>query len=339
MKKQKTIIIVLLVSMGFCYVSAQGFTATERSEIIDHVVDQLAHRYVDPNLGQKAAQTIMQKKEKQAYEALDTKASLMKALIADMHAATGDKQLQLKNQSEAGSDWIHPALTIKTAEGTEMDDQQKKMILQMINYGLPAQVIEGNIGYLGVLEFYSPEIAPKVYQVIDKTMQSFQKCTAMILDLRQCSRGGDPEVMMYLASYFLGGEESQPLYVSSNRENQKIAEFRTRTDILGKRMPNIPIYILVSSETFSTGEMFAYGLQKIGRAKIVGETSAGAAHGTDTIDIGHGIIMVLPVNRLSHVKTQTNWQGTGVIPDVSVKADDALAKAKEIIQEAKSNKK
>jgi hypothetical protein len=338
MKKQKTIIIVLLVSMGFCYVSAQGFTATERSEIIDHVVDQLAHRYVDPNIGQKAAQTIMQKKEKKAYDALDTKTSFMEVLIADMHATTCDNQLQLKNQSEAGSDWIHPALTIKTPEGTEMDEQQKKMILQMINYGLPAQVIEGNIGYLGVLEFYSPEIAPKVYQVIDKTMQSFQKCTAMILDLRQCSRGGDPEVMMYLASYFLGGEESQPLYVSSNRENQKIAEFRTRTDILGKRMPNIPIYILVSSETFSTGEMFAYGLQKIGRAKIVGETSAGAAHGTDTIDIGHGIIMVLPVNRLSHVKTQTNWQGTGVIPDVSVKADDALAKAKEIIQEAKSNK-
>ena len=339
MKKQKTIIIVLLVSMGLCYVSAQGFTATERSEIIDHVVDQLAHRYVDPNLGRKAAQTIVQKKEKKAYDALDSKASLMEVLIADMHATTGDKQLQLKNQSEAGSDWIHPALTIKTAEGTEMDDQQKKMILQMINYGLPAQVIEGNIGYLGVLEFYSPEIAPKVYQAIDKAMRSFQECTAMILDLRQCSRGGDPEVMMYLASYFLGGEESQPLYVSSNRENQKIAEFRTRTDITGKRMPNIPVYILMSSETFSTGEMFAYGLQKIDRAKIVGETSAGAAHGTDTIDIGHGIIMVLPVNRLAHVKTQTNWQGTGVIPDISVKADDALAKAKEIIQEAKSNKK
>jgi hypothetical protein len=28
-----------------------------------------------------------------------------------------------------------------------------------------------------------------------------------------------------------------------------------------------------------------------------------------------------------------------VVPDISVKADDALAKAKEVIQEAKSNKK
>jgi hypothetical protein len=340
MKKQKTIIIVLFVSMGFCSASAQDITATKRSEIIDNVVDQLSNQYVDPNLGQKAAQTITQKKEKQAYDALDTKASLMKALIADMHATTRDKQLQLKNQSEAGSDWIHPALKIQAPSGTNLNDPQyKKMILQMINYGFPGRVQEGNIGYLGILEFYSPEIAPEVYQVVDKTMPSFQECTAMILDLRQCSRGGDPEVMMYLASYFLGGEESQPLYVSFNRENHKTAEFRTRTDITGKRLPDIPLYILVSAKTFSAGEMFAYGLQKIGRAKIVGEISAGAAHGTDTIRIGHNIMMILPVNRLAHVKTKTNWEGTGVIPDVTVKADRALDAAKDIIQKAKQNDK
>ena len=338
MKKQKTIIIVLFVSMGFYSASAQDITATERSEIIDNVIDQLANRYVDPNLGQKAAETIKQKKEKQAYDALDTKASLMKALIADMHATTRDKQLLLNNQSGVGSGWLHPDIKIET--GGAMDDQQKKMILQFMNYGLiKAEVLEGNIGYLVIHEFYPPGIAPEVYQVIDKTMQSFQECTAMILDLRQCSRGGDPEVMIYLVSYFLGAKESQPLYVSFNRENRKIAEFRARTDIPGKRMPNIPLYILVSSKTSSTGEMFAYGLQKAGRAKIIGETSAGAAHGTDTISIGHGIMMVLPVNRLAHVKTKTNWEGTGVIPDIPTKADEALDVAQDIIQKAKQNDK
>jgi hypothetical protein len=340
MKTQKTIIIVLFVSIGFCSASAQDITVTERSEIIDNVVDQLVNRYVDPNLGQKAAETIKQKKEKQAYDALDTKASLMKALIADMHATTRDKQLQLNNQSGAGSGWLHPDIKIDFGGATLDDQQKKKIILQFMNYGLiKAEVLEGNIGYLAILEFYSPGIAPEVYQAIDKTMQSFQECTAMILDLRFCSRGGDLEVMMYLASYFLGGEESQPLYVSFNRENQKIAEFRTRTGITSKRMPNIPLCILVSSKTFSTGEMFAYGLQKVGRARIVGETSAGAAHVTDTIDIGHRTMMVLPVNRLSHVKTKTNWERSGVVPDVTVKADQALDVAKDIIQKAKQNDK
>jgi C-terminal processing protease CtpA/Prc len=169
--------------------------------------------------------------------------------------------------------------------------------------------------------------------VIDKTMQSFQECTAMIVDLSFCDRGGDPEVMMYLASYFLGGEQSQPLYVSFNRKNQKIAEFRTRTDITGKRMPNVPLYIVVSSKTFSTGEMFAYGLQKVGRAKVIGETSAGAAHETDTIGIGHDIMMVLPINRLAHVKTKTNWDRTGVIPDIPTKANEASNVAQDLIRD------
>ncbi len=333
--KSLRIAIGLLASMGICSASAQGFTATERSDIIDHVVDHLAHRYVDPNLGQKAAETIRQEQEKHAYDALDTQASLIEALMTDMRTVTGDKQLQLKNQSEADSDWIPAALTIETPDGFEMDDQYRKRILQMINYGLPKTVLEGNIGCLVILEFYSPEIAPGVCQVIDKTMRSLQECTAMILDLRQCNRGGDPEVMMYLASYFLEGEESQLLYESFNRENQKIAEFRTRTDMTGKRMPNIPLYILVSSETFAAGEMFAYGLQKMGRATIAGETSAGAAYQTDTVSIGNGVMMVVPINRLAHVKTKANWEGAGVIPDVPAEAKEALDVAKDIIQKDK----
>jgi hypothetical protein len=161
MKKQKTIIIVLFLSMGFCSASAQDITATERSEIIDNVADQLANRYVDPNLGQKAAQTIKQKKEEQVYDALDTKASLIEALIADMHATTGDKQLQLKNKSGADSGWMHPAVKMDFG-GVQMDDRQKKKIfLKFVNYGLiNPHVLEGNIGYLGILEFFSPGIAP-----------------------------------------------------------------------------------------------------------------------------------------------------------------------------------
>jgi C-terminal processing protease CtpA/Prc len=344
MKKQKTIIIVLFVSMGFCSASAQDITATERSEIIDNVVDQLVNRYVDPNLGQKAAETIMQKKEKQAYDALDTKASLMKTLTADMLEATRDKQLQLNNQSGAGSGSIPSYITIKTPNGIKLDDQQQKKIMQqmlkLVNYGLiNAKVLEGNIGFLEIREFFSPGMVPEINKAIDNTMKSFKDCSAIILDLRFCSADGASETVMYMISYLFGGEESVLLYELYNREEKKINEFRTRTDVTGKRLPDVPVYILTSSKTFSSGEMFAYGLQKIGRAKIVGETSAGAAHETDTVDIGHDVMMVVPINRLAHVKTKIDWEGTGVIPDVSAKADEALDVAKDIIQKAKQNDK
>jgi hypothetical protein len=346
MKKQKTIIIVLFVSMGICSASAQDITATERSEVIDNIVDQLANRYVDPNLGQEAAETIKQKKEKHAYDALNTQAALIETLIADMHEATGDKQLQLNNQSVAGFGPIPSYITIKAPDGTKMDDKQQKQIMQqmlkLMNYGLiNAKVMEGNIGYLDIREFISPEMVPEINKAIDRTMQSFKDCSAIILDLRSCfcDFGGSPETVMYMISYLFGGEESVLLYELYNREEKKINEFRTRTDVTGKRMPDVPVYILTSSKTFSSGEMFAYGLQKIGRAEIVGETSAGVAHETDTVDIGHGIMMVLPVDRLVHVKTKANWEETGVIPDVPTKEEEALDVVKDIIQKAKKNTK
>jgi len=139
--------------------------------------------------------------------------------------------------------------------------------------------------------------------------------------------------VMYMISYLFGGEESVLLYELYNREEKKINEFRTRTDVTGKRMPDVPVYILTSSKTFSSGEMFAYGLQKIGRAKIVGEASAGAAHQTDNVGIGQDVMMVVPINRVAHVKTKTDWEGTGVIPDIPTKADEASNVAQDLIRD------
>jgi C-terminal processing protease CtpA/Prc len=345
-----TCMIVLLMSMVSCLASEQDITAAERNEIIDKVIDNLANKYVDPNLGKKTAEIIKQKKEQNAYDSLNQKSKLIRVLIADMHKATNDKHLQLvdpKGFDQAppdGSAQTRPTIQIFNPNATSQSDiKQNKLIQEMLkrmNYGLKdAKVLDGNIGYLDIRQFTSPGMDPEVFQAIDKTLKSFQNCSGMILDLRLCSAGGDPEVMMYMASYFLSGDEPELLYELYDRDNKKIKEFGTRPDISGKYQPDVPLYILVSAKTFSAGEMFAYGLQKIGRATIIGETSAGAAHETNTVGIGHGIFMVLPINKLQHVKTKTDWEGTGVIPDIPVKADQALDAAKDIIQKAKQNEK
>jgi hypothetical protein len=348
-KKLTYIIIILLVSISPSYVLAQDITATERSEIINNVIEQMANRYVDPNLGKIAADTIKQKEKQQAYDNLNQKVKLLKALIADMHKITKDKHLQLvdtKGISEGtGQDKMQRNIQIFTPNPTSKEAlNQNKLIQEMFkrsNYGLKnAKVIEGKIGYLDIRQFVSPGMAPDVYKEIDNTMKSFKDCSAIILDLSWCTAGGDPETTMYIASYFFSRDKPVLLYELYDRESKKIDTFHTRTDVTGKCMPGIPLYILVSAKTFSAGEMFAYGLQKIGRAKIIGQTTAGAAHSTDTIPIGRDTMMVIPVNRLAHVKTKSNWQGTGVTPDISVKSDDdILTVAKDIIQKAGRNDK
>ena len=344
MKTSGYLVLILLSVWSYCAL-AQEITEAQRVEIINSVIDQLANRYVDPNLGKKAADTIRQKKENQGYDNLE-KAKLIQTLITDMHKATNDKHLQLVDPNAFSRSTPgrlgnkRPNIQVfnpNAASQSQMN--QNKLIQDMLkrmNYGLrDAKVLDRNIGYLDIRQFVSPRMAPEIFKAIDDTMKTFKDCSAIILDLRFCSAGGDPETAMYITSYFFDPEKSILFYESYNREKEKIADFRTRTDIAGKYLPDVPLYILVGSKTFSAGEMFAYGLQKIGRAKIVGQTTAGAAHGTDTIPIGHGIMMVIPVNRLAHTKTNSNWQGMGVIPDIPAKEDDALNTAKDVILNVK----
>src|SRR5262245_4960202 len=54
----------------------------------------------------------------------------------------------------------------------------------------------------------------------------------------------------------------------------------TLDSVPGDRLANIPLYVLTSRRTFSVAESFAFGLRITGRAKVVGETTAGGGHFT-----------------------------------------------------------
>jgi len=79
--------------------------------------------------------------------------------------------------------------------------------------------------------------------------------------------------------------------------------------------------------TFSGGEAFAYDLQNLKRATLVGETTEGAAHPRDVYRINEHFWMGIPNARPVSPITQTNWERTGVKPDIEVPAELALKTA------------
>jgi len=93
----------------------------------------------------------------------------------------------------------------------------------------------------------------------------------------------------------------------------------------------MPVYILASHNTFSGGEDFSYGMQKANRAIIVGETTGGGAHPQMPFSVGQGFVISIPYARSLNPVTKTDWEGTGVIPDVKEKAQNALLAAQELI--------
>jgi C-terminal processing protease CtpA/Prc len=89
-------------------------------------------------------------------------------------------------------------------------------------------------------------------------------------------------------------------------------------------------FVLTSKNTFSGAEEFTYNLKNLKRATIVGETTGGGAHPLSGHRIDDHFMIGVPFARAVNPVSKTNWEGTGVEPDVSVKAPDALEKAQEL---------
>ena len=87
------------------------------------------------------------------------------------------------------------------------------------------------------------------------------------------------------------------------------------------------MYVLTSNRTFSAAEEFTYNLQSQKRATIVGETTGGGAHPTRGFRVSDHFGVGVPFARSINPVTKTNWEGTGVKPDVAVPADQALLTA------------
>ncbi len=87
------------------------------------------------------------------------------------------------------------------------------------------------------------------------------------------------------------------------------------------------MYVLTSKHTFSAAEDFSYALQGLKRITVIGETTGGGAHPGSVKRLHPNFAMFVPNGRSIGPLTNSNWEGVGVTPDVSVSAEDALKTA------------
>jgi hypothetical protein len=82
--------------------------------------------------------------------------------------------------------------------------------------------------------------------------------------------------------------------------------------------------VLTSERTFSAAEEFSYNLKNLKRATLVGETTGGGANPGGFQRLAEHFGMFVPTGRAINPITKTNWEGTGVEPDVKTPAGYAL---------------
>ena len=181
------------------------------------------------------------------------------------------------------------------------------------------EVLPGNVGYLDYDQFGFPNFST---DAADAAFAFLAETDAMILDLRG-NRGGIEGMNQYLASHFFG-EDPVHLYSRYYGTSRTTLEYPTFPDHVKRRFPLIPLFILVDGGTGSAAENFSFALQGLGRATIVGESTAGGAHSSRPYPIEPGFMLQLPIARAFNPRTDEDWEGVGVQPDVAVTSESAL---------------
>lgn len=184
------------------------------------------------------------------------------------------------------------------------------------------EILPGNVGYLDYDQFGFPNFST---DAADASFAFLAETDALILDLRD-NPGGIEGMNQYLASHFFG-EEPVHLYSRYYGAERTTVEHTTFPEHVVRRFPDLPLYILVNGGTGSAAENFTFALQGLGRAIVVGEATAGAAHSSQAFPVSGGLMLQLPVARAFNPRTNQDWDGDGVQPDVASTSDAALAAA------------
>jgi carboxyl-terminal processing protease len=126
-----------------------------------------------------------------------------------------------------------------------------------------------------------------------------------------------------------GGSSSVTYPILEYFANGRLGEFVSRADSRPLTIePNpiqnsqtVPLVIMVSRDTVSFGEIFAGVLKDSGRARIVGETSLGNVEVLRGYDFEDGSQLWLASETFYSAFSDTNWEETGIIPDVQAYAE------------------
>jgi len=306
----------------------------------------LRENYVFPELAEQVAAAVETRLAAGEYDNLD-EITLTELLTSHLQEASGDKHLRVRlggapgpgrrdrgrrPGSPDGGDRAEP----ERGEPADREARRRKMrqVGRLDNFGIHrVERLDGNIGYLDLRRVPMPENAGPA---IAAAMELVSGTYALIIDLRQ-NGGGQPAMVTLIASYLF--DHSTHLIDIYNRKENSTTQNWTLSYLPGPRLAKQPVFVLTSKRTFSGAEEFAFDLKNQKRATIVGETTGGGAHPVSGHVVGDYFTVGVPFAKSLDPVTKTNWEGTGVEPDVKVPAADALATAEKLAMEKIQAKK
>lgn len=327
----KNILVTILFNLFHIALFSQPFMTDEAvTETIHRMGNLLEKNFVFPEKGTAMKIMLQENLAKGSYFKL-TLEEFATVVYKDLQGISPDKHMRVD---------VFPERPLAN-NGSPQSQNGKNP--QKINPFKKIEFLPGNIAWVVLDNFPNPAICD---DYVISTMNTISSAKAVIFDLRN-NGGGSPLLVQLILSYLL---EPKTHYNSVfNRIKNTISEYRTyqintgfeseggigsdnkegklNGKINSSGLIKAPVYVLTAKRTFSAAEEFAYDIQSIKRGKIVGNSTGGGAHQMNGFGVHGRIGMLIPYTRPINPFTGTDWEGTGVKPDIEVNANDALKTA------------
>jgi hypothetical protein len=289
---------------------------TERTSVLEGAIAQLNASYIYPETAKKMETGIRARMSAGEYESITGAKPLAEKLTADLREVSHDKHLGVKFFPEGARE--RPA-----GEPSPEEIKAQRPMMEKLNFGFEkVERMQGNVGYLEIRGFVPPAAGG---ETASAAMTFLAHTDALIVDLRK-NGGGEPAMIAYLLTYLF----DSPTHLNDiyERSGDKTQQWWTLPYVPGLRFGGKkPVYVLTSRHTFSGAEEFAYNLKVLKRATVIGEATGGGAHPSRPVKLSEHFAIELPYARAINPVTNTNWEGTGVAPDVPKPAEEALEAA------------